>query len=162
MGSILLTIDVEDWFQVENFRHWIPFDSWPSKELRVEKNTHRLLDLFDSFNGQQATGSGQNENLHATFFVLGWLAERLPNLIMEISKRGHEVASHGYNHNLCYKESYGDLKKGLTDSKKLLEDITGQPIFGYRAPNFSIDDNTLKLVRDCGYLYDSVCLSYIL
>jgi len=144
--TILLTIDVEDWFQVENFKSWIPYSTWDSRELRVEQNTHRLLDIFDSFT---------EPNVQATFFVLGWIAIRLPDLVREIQKRGHEVASHGYHHNLCFQESPEKLKKDLLDSKKLLEDITGSPIHGYRAPSFSIRDDTLKIIEDCGYLYDS-------
>jgi polysaccharide deacetylase family protein (PEP-CTERM system associated) len=87
--------------------------------------------------------------------VLGWLAERLPNLIREIHSRGHEVASHGYNHNLCNRQPHADLKKELTDSKKLLEDITGSLVSGFRAPNFSVDDETLNIIEESGYLYDS-------
>jgi len=153
--AFLLTIDVEDWFQVENFKQCIPFSSWPSCELRVEKNTNRLLDLFDSQNGQRTTDNGPDEKVNATFFVLGWIAERLPHLVREIHSRGHEVASHGYRHNLCNEESGKDLKTDLSDSKKLLEDLIGVPVFGYRAPSFSIDDDILKTIEDCGYLYDS-------
>ncbi len=152
---LLITVDVEDWFQVENFKKCIPFSSWPSRELRVEKNTYRLLDLFDSFNGQQATDNGQNNKIQATFFILGWIAERLPNLVREIHARGHEVASHGYNHNFCNEQSHDDLKKDLTDSKKLLEDIIGESVFGYRAPNFSISNDVIRIIEECGYLYDS-------
>ena len=168
--SILLTIDVEDWFQVENFKQYIPFPSWPSYELRVEKNTHRLLDLLDS---QRSAVSSQqplkpqakrssseailqpSSKLRATFFVLAWIAERLPNLVREIHSRGHEVASHGYLHNLCNQQSHEELKKDLIDSKKLLEDIIGEPVFGYRAPSFAINNDILKIIEDCGYLYDS-------
>ncbi|MDL1968851.1 MAG: polysaccharide deacetylase family protein, partial [Deltaproteobacteria bacterium] len=127
---ILLTIDVEDWFQVENFKQWIPFSSWSSYELHVEKNTHQLLDLMDSITLEPssllASQLPSSANLpKASFFVLGWLAERLPGLVREIHSRGHEVASHGYNHNLCNQQSCEDLKKDLKDSKKLLEDIIG-------------------------------------
>ena len=159
---ILLTIDVEDWFQVENFKRYIPFSSWPSYELRVEKNTHRLLDLLDSCsstrNGQPAIRSP----IKATFFVLGWIAERLPHLVQEIHSRGHEVASHGYLHNMSNKQSYEDLKKGFGCSKKLLEDITGSPVYGLRTPNFSISDDILKIIEECGYLYDSSFNSFVL
>ena len=164
MSFILLTIDVEDWFQVENFKPWIPFSSWPSRELRVEKNTHRLLDLFDSVDSKgsetkKSCQSGKScqkfEGVKATFFILGWLAKRLPNLVREIHARGHEVASHGYNHKLCYQQSEEELKKDLTESKKLLEDITGVPVLGFRAPNFSINDDALIIIEDCGYRYDS-------
>ena len=179
----LLTIDVEDWFQVENFKQYIPFASWSSYELRVEKNTHRLLDLLDSvscqpsavssqpsdnlnqteshssqFNidhGPESTDDRQDKKVRGTFFVLGWLAERLPNLVREIHSRGHEVASHGYYHNVCNEQSHEDLKADLCDCKKLLEDIIGAPVFGYRAPSFSINNDILKIIEECGYLYDS-------
>jgi len=185
----LLTIDVEDWFQVENFKKYIPFDSWPSYELRVEKNTHRILDLFDligskktegrmqktvsnnenqasriqySDNGQQSTDNGQDEKVRGTFFVLGWLAERLPHLVREIHSRGHEVASHGYYHNLCNEQSHEDLKNDLSNSKSLLEDIIGTQVYGYRAPSFAINNDILKIIEDCGYLYDSSYNSFAL
>ncbi|MBN2246954.1 MAG: DUF3473 domain-containing protein [Candidatus Aminicenantes bacterium] len=170
--SILLTIDVEDWFQVENFKDCIPSSSWDSCELRVERNTHRLLDLFDSVGIQpqakrssseavldqsdpRAKRSSNTPDLRATFFVLGWIAERLPNLIREIHARGHEVASHGYNHCLCNECSLEELRQDLTDSRKNLEDLIGAPVLGYRAPSFSISNDILKIIQDSGYLYDS-------
>lgn len=149
-SSILLTIDVEDWFQVENFKQCIPFSSWPTFELRVEKNTHRILNLLDSIKLNSPTNSPK-----ATFFVLGWIAQRLPYLVNEIQARGHEIASHGYYHKLCREERIEDLKKDLIHSKKLLEDITGGPIYGYRAPSFSINYEILRIIEECGYLYDS-------
>ncbi|GBC59241.1 polysaccharide deacetylase [Desulfonema ishimotonii] len=147
---IMLSVDVEDWFQVENFKPYIPFSDWPSYELRVEKNTHRLLDLFDAH-----CVCGGREKPRATFFMLGWLAERLPLLVREIHRRGHEVASHGYYHNLCPREEPSRLMWDLTKSKKLLEDIIGAPVTGYRAPSFSITEDILKRIEDCGYGYDS-------
>ena len=147
--AILMTVDVEDWFQVENFKQFIPFSSWPSHELRVEKNTYRILDLFDSIEVNSPT------NLKATFFVLGWVAERLPRLVREIHSRGHEVGSHGYYHGLGGKSSSDALRMDLIDSKKLLEDIVGDRIYGYRAPSFSINNDMLRTIEDCGYLYDS-------
>ena len=185
----LLTIDVEDWFQVENFKQYIPFASWSSHELRVEKNTHRILDLFDSIeskkaevrmqktvsnnenqvsriqysdNGPQSIDDGQDEKVRGTFFVLGWLAERLPHLVQEIHSRGHEVASHGYYHNLCNEQSHEDLKTDLYNSKSLLEDIIGTQVYGYRAPSFAINNDILKIIEDCGYLYDSSYNSFAL
>lgn len=167
--NILLTIDVEDWFQVENFKKWIPFSSWPSQELRVERNTHRILDILDSIELKAPApllkniksdllikhNPGPRQNPKATFFVLAWVAERLPDLVREIYSRGHEVASHGYYHRLCNIEPKEDLKKDLITSKKLLEDIIGAPVYGYRAPNFSIDNDVLQLIKKCGYVYDS-------
>ena len=168
-STILITIDVEDWFQVENFKQYIPFSTWSSYDFRVEKNTHRLLDLFDSFNPQPATRNmetgyeqsdvsyeeSSKKNIKATFFILGWLAERLPHLVREIQDRGHEVASHGFDHNLCNEQPKDILKQDLLDSKKLLEDIISASVLGYRAPSFSISDDTLKVIEECGYLYDS-------
>ncbi|MBC2695115.1 MAG: DUF3473 domain-containing protein [Desulfobacteraceae bacterium] len=151
MNHILITIDVEDCFQVENFKQYIPFSSWDSYELRVEKNTHKILDILDS---QQSNPSNPT-NTKATFFILGWIAERLPHLVREIYARGHEVASHGYSHDLCNKQSVQDLKKDLKYSKKLLEDIIGSKVIGYRAPSFAINDDILKIIEDSGYYYDS-------
>lgn len=156
--TILITIDVEDWFQVENFKPWIPYSSWDKSELRVETNTHKLLDLFDALgNSDKKGGSSNNSNLkiQGTFFFLGWIAKRLPELVREIKKRGHEIASHGYNHNRCNTETRAQLFNDLTRSKKLLEDIIGGPVSGYRAPNFSINDDVLNIIEKCGYLYDS-------
>jgi len=162
--TILLTFDVEDWFQVENFKQYIPFSTWPNCELRVEKNVHRILDLLDSINLNDPTNPSNPTNSSnpsnpsnpkATFFVLGWLAERLPHLVREIQTRGHEIASHSYGHELCREQSAKNLKIDLVKSKKLLEDITGNPVYGYRAPSFSISGHVLELIRDTGYLYDS-------
>jgi len=156
--TILLTFDVEDWFQVENLRPWIPFSSWDSYELRVERNTYLLLDLLDTINLKTNNDNPKNINESkpkATFFVLGWIVKHLPNLVREMDKRGHEVASHGFNHNLCYSQSYAELKKDLINSKKMIEDIIGKPVFGYRAPSFSISDSVLKTIQSCGYQYDS-------
>lgn len=150
-STILLTIDVEDWFQVENLRPWSPPESWSEKELRVEKNTNELLDLLDTVQSRRNNGIRPK----ATFFTLGWIAQRLPDLVREISRRGHEVASHGYRHLMCNQLSEQELKEDLIRSKKGLEDLLGVEISGYRAPNFSINDKVLELVRAAGYRYDS-------
>jgi polysaccharide deacetylase family protein (PEP-CTERM system associated) len=139
--TFLFTIDVEDWFQVENFKPWIAQDTWDERELRVEHNVHRLLDLLDGF--------------PSTFFILGWVAEKLPHLVKEISERGHEVASHGFGHQLCHDIKPADLKQDLIHSKQLLEDITGSEVVGYRAPSFSINAQALEILEQCGYRYDS-------
>ncbi len=143
--SILLTFDVEDWFQVENFKENIPFASWPARELRVEKNTIELLNLLDDAPTQ----------VQATFFILGWIAQHCPDLVREIHRRGHEVASHGFDHHLCYNQSSDELRTDLTRSKDLLENITGDKVLGYRAPSFSISDEALDVVREVGFRYDS-------
>ncbi len=160
-GAILLTVDVEDWFQVENFKPWIPFESWGSYELRIEENIHRLLDLFDEMSYLRSTESIQRwhqtdrKSLHCTFFVLAWIAERLPHIIREIHSRGHEVASHGYRHELSADQSWKALNRVLSDSKKILEDTIGAPVLGFRAPSFSVSNEVLGAIEKQGYLYDS-------
>jgi len=164
--QVLITIDVEDWFQVENFKNVIPYSSWQTFELRVEENTHRLLDLFDSTpltHSPKTSSSGGKSyppSVRATFFVLGWLAERLPRLVREIHERGHEVASHGYSHVLCSQYTSKQLARDLDISKKLLEDIIGAPVNGYRAPSFSANEDLLRIVEGCGFRYDSSCNSF--
>ena len=143
--TILLSIDVEDWFQVENLRPYFPPSSWENQDSRVEKNTLRLLDLIDLF------GTG----CKATFFILGWIADRYPQLVREIHSRGHEVASHGYAHLMCTEMKLDELAVDLQKSKEILENITGKPVIGYRAPNFSISDRILALIEKAGYKYDS-------
>ncbi|VFQ44332.1 XrtA system polysaccharide deacetylase [Desulfoluna butyratoxydans] len=143
--AFLFTVDVEDWFQVENFKPWIPFESWPHRELRVERNIHRLLDLLD----------GGEERREATFFVLGWLAERYPHLVREIHTRGHEIASHGFNHHLPAMQTQKALREDLVRSRKLLEDTIGEAVQGYRAPSFAVNKEVLSLIQECGYRYDS-------
>lgn len=142
---MLLTIDVEDWFQVENLRPWFPPERWDEPALRVEANIHHLLDLFDGFAWP----------VKATFFVLGWIAERCPEMVRAIHQRGHEVGSHGYGHLLCNQLAPDALRADLQHSKQLLESIIGAPVVGYRAPNFSIDDDILGRIQACGYRYDA-------
>jgi len=141
--TICLTFDIEDWFQVENLRKVFPPETWDKQELRVEKNTYKILDILDE------------HNIKATFFVLGWIAERVPSLISEISKRGHEIASHGYGHLLNYNLSREQLKEDLLRSKQVLENITGKVVIGYRAPSFSISDELMELLAELGFRYDS-------
>lgn len=144
-ASVLLTFDVEDWFQVENFKEYISFDSWDSYKLRVEKNTHTILDLLDSFTFKPK----------ATFFVLGWIAQRLPELVKEINNRGHEVANHGNHHHLCTNQSTKEVFNDLKTGKEILEDLIGKKIYGYRAPSFVINSDILKIIKDTGHIYDS-------
>ena len=160
--TILITIDVEDWFQVENFKTCIPFSSWPERELRVERNTRDLLDLLDQQKVAQSGDAAGRTTPSVSFFVLAWVAGRLPGLVREICARGHEVASHGCTHDLCVSQSGEDLLRDLVESRQTLEDITGRSVYGYRAPSFSINDNVLEFVRDAGYLYDSSYNSFSL
>jgi len=143
--SILLTFDVEDWFQVENFKEYIKFSTWNIFELRVEKSTLKVLDLLDSFPFKPK----------ATFFILGWIAQKLPGLIKEIHKRGHEVASHGFNHHLCRNLNGKELYRDLKSSKEFLENIINSEVQGFRAPSFVVNNEILKSIEKAGYTYDS-------
>jgi polysaccharide deacetylase family protein (PEP-CTERM system associated) len=143
MNSVYLTIDVEDWFQVENLRPAFPISVWDKQEWHVEANTERLLQILE------------DNNSTATFFVLGIVAEKFPSLVCKIKQAGHEIASHGYSHRLLYDLSEDELFEELDSSKKILEDITGQKVNGFRAPSFSITEQAIDLMSDTGYKYDS-------
>ena len=141
-----LTIDVEDYFMVSAFADKVKFEEWHRHESRIEKNTYRILELLDEY------------NVKATFFVLGWVAERYPQLIKDISSSGHEIASHGYNHRLIYDQTADEFRKDIRKTKKILEDITGEPVFGYRATSFSVIKKTfwaLDILKQEGFKYDS-------
>jgi len=139
----MLSFDVEDYFQVDNLKSVIKRSEWDRKTLRVEENTERILNILDKYETK------------ATFFVLGWIAEKVPNLISKIHKAGHEIASHGYSHDLIYTLSEGEFREDIRRSKRLLEEITEEKVFGYRAPNFSITERALDILKEEGFLYDS-------
>jgi polysaccharide deacetylase family protein (PEP-CTERM system associated) len=136
-----LSIDVEDWFHAENLK--IAHDAWDSCELRVERNTTRILEILDE------------SNVRATFFVLAWVAERCTQLIRTIAAAGHEVASHGWSHRLVYSLTPSEFRADVVRSKKYLEDLTGTAVRGYRAPCFSITDWAIPILQDVGFDYDS-------
>ncbi|MDH5764701.1 MAG: DUF3473 domain-containing protein [Gammaproteobacteria bacterium] len=141
-----LTVDVEDYFHVSAFAKSIKTQDWEKHPLRVENNTRRLLDLFDSYDTK------------ATFFVLGWVAERVPDLIKDIADRGHEVACHGFSHQLVYSQSPKIFREETFRSKHLLEDIVQTPVRGYRAASYSITDKSrwaLDILVEAGFEYDS-------
>jgi polysaccharide deacetylase family protein (PEP-CTERM system associated) len=141
-----LSFDVEDWFQVENLKLAFPRELWDTIELRVEASTRRIVTLL------------RERDVKATFFVLGWVAERCPELVREIDRDGHEVASHGYGHQLVYNMTPEDFREDVVRSKRILEDLIGKPVEGYRAPSFSITPETLwalDILKDAGFRYDS-------
>lgn len=141
-----LTVDVEDYFHVSAFADCINRNDWDSYTLRVERNTQRLLDLFDE------------NSIKVTFFVLGWVAERARGLVREIAARGHEVASHGYSHQLIYNQRSEVFREETRRSKSLLEDIIQLPVRGYRAASYSITRRSLwalDVIAESGYIYDS-------
>ena len=138
-----MSVDVEDWFQVENLKPVVARTSWDSRETRVVRNTSRILELL------------HDHGARATFFVLGWIAERQPGLMRQIAEEGHEIASHGYGHDLVYTLSQTAFRADVERGKKLLEDATGQHVTGYRAPSFSITDWAVAILQELGFEYDS-------
>ena len=141
-----LSVDVEDYFQVAAFAACIRREDWPRWPVRVDANTRRVLEMF------------ARHGVHATFFVLGWVAERLPGLVRDIAAAGHEVASHGFGHERLTEITRAQFRDGIVRTKHLLEDITGTPVLGYRAPSWSIGPATLWAHTElaaAGYRYSS-------
>lgn len=141
-----LTIDVEDYFQVSAFAPYIAREEWPSRECRVERNVDRILAMLAS------------HKIHATFFTLGWIAERYPHLVRAIVAQGHELASHGYGHERASDLTPAAFTADIQRAKSLLEDLGGVPVQGYRAPSFSIGAGNLwafDCLQEAGYRYSS-------
>jgi polysaccharide deacetylase family protein (PEP-CTERM system associated) len=141
-----LTIDVEDYFHVYAFASHIPRESWDSLPCRVERNVETTLTMLDEHKAK------------ATYFMLGWVADRYPGLVRRIVAQGHELASHGYAHRLATEQNREEFHQDVTRAKRLLEDIGGVVVKGYRAPSFSIGrDNlwALECLREAGYSYSS-------
>jgi polysaccharide deacetylase family protein (PEP-CTERM system associated) len=142
----LLSVDVEDYFQVEAFADRVDRGRWGEYPSRVEANTRVVLDLFDEC------------GVKGTFFTLGWVAERFPALAREIAGRGHEVACHSYWHRLIYKLSRDEFRDDTRRAKAVIEDAAGVAIYGYRAPNFSVVKKSLwalDVLAELGFRYDS-------
>jgi len=141
-----MTVDVEDYFQVSAFEHTVARSQWDSFESRVVANTERLLDLFF------------RANVHATFFVLGWVADRYPLLVKRIADAGHELGSHGYGHRLIYDQSPAEFREDLRRSRGVISDAASAPLLGYRAPSFSVTTRSLwalDIIREEGFVYDA-------
>jgi len=140
------TVDVEDYFQVESLSSVVNRTEWDSHTCRVEKNTHAILALLDE------------SEQKGTFFVLGWIAQRYPELVKEIASLGHEVASHGMSHKLIYKQTRAEFTQETFDSKALLEEIIQTEVKGYRAATYSITQDSLwalDVLVEAGFKYDS-------
>lgn len=141
-----LTVDVEDWFQVGAFERVIDRAAWDGCALRVEANTERALDLF------------ARHQVKGTFFILGWVAERVPALVRRIAEAGHEVASHGYDHARVFTLSAEAFRADIARTRAILEDACGVRVNAYRAPSFSIDGRTPwahRVLAEEGYAYSS-------
>ena len=141
-----MSVDVEDYFQVSAFDGVVSRGNWDQYESRVVANTRRLLDLLD------------RTKTTSTFFILGWVAERHASLVREIVAQGHEVASHGYNHQLAYLLTPQQFREDVRSAKATLEAVAGRPVLGYRAPSYSIVSSNLwalDVLIEEGYVYDA-------
>jgi len=146
-----LTIDVEDYFHVHAFADTIQPSDWDKCDCKVERNVDAILALLDE-------GDAESNRVKATFFILGWIAERYPNLVKKIHSSGHEVASHGYGHRVIYHQNPQEFRDDIRRSKQILEDLTGEAVLGYRAPTYSITEKTLwalYILKEEGFSYDS-------
>lgn len=141
-----MSIDVEDYFQVSAFAPHIRREDWDALPCRVERNMDVILGLLD------------DAQTHATFFTLGWIAERYPQVVRRIVDNGHELASHGYGHERASDLTPDAFRADITRAKSLLEDLSGQPVRGYRAPSFSISRQNwwaVEVLEQAGYVYSS-------
>jgi len=141
-----LTIDVEDYFQVSAFAGHIARDSWETIPCRVERNVELILEML------------AERDVRATFFVLGWVAERYPNLVRKLASAGHEIASHGYEHKRVTDQTYGSFLADIRLAKAILEDVSQMPVSGYRAPSFSVGPGNawaFDCMLEAGYRYSS-------
>ena len=141
-----MTVDVEDYFQVSAFDKHISREDWDNIPCRIPANVDRILNTFES------------ENVKATFFVLGWVAKRFPGVVRDIGESGHEIASHGDDHSRVGNQSPAQFRNDVETTKNRLEDVSGAPISGYRAPSFSIGRETFwahEVLSEVGYSYSS-------
>ncbi len=141
-----LTIDVEDYYMVSAFADYVKFSNWHLYESRVENNTKRVLELLSE------------HNVKATFFVLGWVAEKYPHIVKELHAAGHEIACHSYNHRIVYKMTPEEFREDTRKAKNILEEITGTEVIGYRAPSYSVVKESLwalDILIEEGFSYDA-------
>ena len=142
----IFTVDVEDYYQVTAFEKYIQREDWGTFESRVEANTHRILDLL------------ARHDVRGTFFVLGWVAQRHPQLVRDISNCGHEIGSHTFWHRLIYNQTPEDFRSDVRESRDLLQELTGQSVLAFRAPTFSITSRSLwalDILAEEGFRIDS-------
>jgi polysaccharide deacetylase family protein (PEP-CTERM system associated) len=145
-SKVIFSVDVEDWFHILDLPATPNLDEWGHFPSLVEKNFLRLLDLFSEANAR------------VTCFFLGWVAERFPSLVREAANRGHEIASHGYAHRLVYSFQPTEFREDAVRSRRIIEDVTGLPVLGYRSPGFSVTAKSPWFFDEllaAGYRYDS-------
>jgi len=142
----VMTVDVEDYFQVSAFESSVSRDRWVDFECRLPRTMDLILQIF------------ANANVRSTFFCLGWVAEHYPDIIRRVVAQGHEIASHGYHHARVYEQSEKQFREDVSKTKTILEDVSGGPVNGYRAASYSIDDRSpwaFDILGDAGYRYSS-------
>ena len=142
----MFSVDVEDWFHILDSPVVPEFEKWPDLESRVEIGMDRILSILE------------DANIKATFFWLGWAAEKYPALLKKCHQSGHEIASHSYAHLLAYKVGREKFSQDIIHSKGIIEDIIGEKIIGFRAPGFGITEDAMwafDVIREAGYIYDS-------
>lgn len=141
-----MSVDVEDYFQVSAFDRIVSRAEWGDFSSRVVPNTQRILERFD------------RAGVRSTFFILGWVAERFPSLVREIAQAGHEIASHGYHHQLLYTLTPAQFREDVRAAKTVLEQTSGCRVLGFRAPSYSIVESSLwalDILIEEGYVYDA-------
>ena len=141
-----MTVDVEDYFQVSAFERYVPRESWNQTRTRVEANVDRIMEMFDQ------------QGVKATFFTLGWIAERHPQMVKAIAEQGHEVASHGWSHVRVTQQNREQFRDDVVRTKGELESLTGQQVLGYRAASYSIGESNLwalDVLNETGHRYSS-------
>jgi polysaccharide deacetylase family protein (PEP-CTERM system associated) len=142
----IFTVDLEDWYQGQSYRSRIPLHAWSKQEDRIVPNTLKLVNLFN------------RTDTKATFFMLGYNAQRYPELVRIIKKEGHEIGVHGYYHNMVYQQSPYEFEQEIDFAKKVIEDVSGDRVIGFRAPNWSINATCLwamEILLKLGFKYDS-------
>ena len=143
MKYFVFSIDIEDWYQVENLKEQIQYDEWSLKESRIEESTRIVLDIL------------KKRDVRASFFILGWIAERKPELVKEIASQGHEIASHGYKHELLHKIDGTAVASDIRKSIEILSPLSQNKIIGYRAPSFSITKTAARFLKGMNFVYDA-------
>jgi polysaccharide deacetylase family protein (PEP-CTERM system associated) len=143
MKHFVFSIDVEDWFQVENLKGIVLYDDWHGEELRISESTEIVLDIL------------RRHSVRATFFILGWIAEKEPDLVKNIASQGHEIASHGYKHELLHTIDENSIESDIRRSLQILAPLSCNDIIGYRAPSFSITKAATNALKKMNFVYDA-------